>query len=55
MMALLSVLIFFQVYGYSRMLYICLNPIVAKVHGVRVAAYQYIYAGLLSFVVIFSV
>ncbi|OPY78686.1 MAG: High-affinity zinc uptake system membrane protein ZnuB [Syntrophorhabdus sp. PtaU1.Bin153] len=55
MIALLAVLTLFQVYGYNRMLYIGLNPVVAKVHRVRVAAYQYIYAGLLSFVVIFSV
>jgi len=55
MLLLLGVLTFFQVYGYNRMLYIGLNPIVAKAHGVRVAAYQYVYAGLLSFVVIFSV
>lgn len=55
MIALLAVLVFFQTYGYNRMLYIGLNPVVAKVHRVRVAAYQYIYAGLLSFVVIFSV
>ncbi len=55
MIALLTVLIIFQAYGYNRMLYIGLNPVVAKVHGVRAAAYQYIYAGLLSLVVIFSV
>ncbi|HUH96954.1 MAG TPA: metal ABC transporter permease [Anaerolineales bacterium] len=55
MIALLAVLTFFQIYGYNRMLYIGLHPVVAKVHRVRVAAYQYIYAGLLSLVVIFSV
>ncbi len=55
MIALLLVLTIFQVVGYNRMLYIGINPVVAKVHGVRVAAYQYIYAGLLSLVVIFSV
>ncbi|MGD8543484.1 MAG: metal ABC transporter permease [Desulfobacteraceae bacterium] len=55
MMALLALLVFFQSYGYNRMLYIGFNTVVAKAHGVRVAAYQYIYAGLLSFVVIFSV
>lgn len=55
MIALLAVLAFFQAYGYNRMLYIGLNPVVAKVHRVQVAAYQYLYAGLLSFVVIFSV
>jgi zinc transport system permease protein len=55
MIALLAVLIIFQVYGYNRMLAIGISPAVAKVHGVRVAGYQYMYAGLLSFVVIFSV
>jgi len=55
MIALLAVLVSFQTYGYNRMLYIGLNPVVARVHRVRVAAYQYIYAGLLSLVVIFSV
>lgn len=55
MIVLLAVLSFFQAYGYNRMLYIGLNPVLAKVHRVRVAAYQYIYAGILSLVVIFSV
>lgn len=55
MVVLLVVLLFFQVHGYNRMLYIGLSPVVAKVHRVRVAAYQYLYAGFLSFVVIFSV
>jgi len=55
MLALLAGLGVFQVYGYNRMLYIGLSPVVARVHGVRVPAYQYIYAGLLACVVIFSV
>jgi len=55
MIALLTVLLAFQSCAYNRLLYIGLSPIVAKVHGVRVAVLQYIYAGLLSFVVIFSV
>ncbi len=55
MILLLAVLVFFQVYGYNRMFYIGLNPVLAKVHRVRVSIYQYIYAGLLSLVVIFSV
>jgi zinc transport system permease protein len=55
MTLLLVALTIFQIYGYNRMLYIGLNPVVAKVHRVRVAPYQYIYAGLLSLVVIFSV
>jgi len=55
MIALFVVLMLFQAYGYNRMLYIGLNPVLAKAHRVRVAAYQYVYAGLLSLVVIFSV
>jgi zinc transport system permease protein len=55
MMLLFVVLMAFQAYGYNRMLYIGLNPVLAQAHRVRVAAYQYIYAGLLSLVVIFSV
>jgi len=55
MIVLVTVLILFQAYGYNRLLYIGFNTVVAKAHGVRVAAYQYAYAGLLSFVVIFSV
>lgn len=55
LLALLMVLLIFQAYGYNRMLYIGMNAVIAKVHGVRVAAYQYTYAALLSFVVIFSV
>ena len=37
------------------MLYIGLNPALAKAHRVHVAFYQYTFAGLLSLVVIFSV
>lgn len=55
MIALLVLLLLFQFYGYNRMLYIGFNPMIAKVHRVRVTAYQYIYSALLSFVVIFSV
>lgn len=55
MMLLFAALVLFQVYGYNRLLYIGLSPILAKVHRIRVAVYQYVYAGLLSLVVIFSV
>ena len=55
MLILLVVLLAFQTYGYNRMLYIGLSPLMAKVHDIRVANYQYIYAALLAFVVIFSV
>lgn len=55
LVGLLAVLLIFQMCAYNRLLYIGLSPVVAKVHGVPVAVFQYIYAGLLSFVVIFSV
>lgn len=40
MIALLAALTIFQVYGYNRMLYIGLNPVVAKMHGVVGASGQ---------------
>jgi zinc transport system permease protein len=53
--ALFVILMAFQAWSYNRLLYIGLNPVLAEAHRVRVAAYQYLYAGLLSLVVIFSV
>lgn len=55
MIFLFIFLVAFQAYGYNKMLYIGLNPVLAEVHRVKVAVYQYIYAALLSLVVIFSV
>ena len=55
MLALLVVLLVFQACGYNRMLYIGMHPLLAKAHRVRVALWQYLYAALLSLVVIFSV
>ncbi len=52
---LFLVLIAFQLRGYNRLLYIGLNPTLAKAHRVRVAFYQYAFAGLLSMIVMFSV
>ncbi|MCX6357407.1 MAG: metal ABC transporter permease [Candidatus Aureabacteria bacterium] len=55
LMALFAALMFFQAWGYNRMLYIGMSPALARAHCVRVAGYQYLFAGLLSLVVIFSV
>lgn len=55
LIGLFAGLMFFQVFSYNRLLYIGLNPVLARAHRVRVAAYQYVYAWLLSLVVIFSV
>lgn len=52
---LFAVIMLFQAWGYNRMLYIGLNPLLAEAHRVRVAVYQYLFAGLLSLVVIFAV
>ncbi len=53
--ALFVGLFLFQVLSYNRLLYVSLHPLLAAVHGVRARTYQYIYAALLSLVVIFSV
>lgn len=55
LIGLFLIIIAFQFFGYNRLLYIGLSAELAKAHGVRIAAYQYVYAGLLSLVVIFSV
>lgn len=52
---LLILLIVFQVLSYNKLLYLGLNPTLAKTHRVKVSLFQYLYAGLLSLVVVFSV
>jgi zinc transport system permease protein len=53
--ALALVIFIFMGLGYNRLFYIGLNHVLARAHRVKVALYQYIYAALLSIVVIFSV
>ncbi|MBU0965382.1 MAG: metal ABC transporter permease [Proteobacteria bacterium] len=55
LLLLFVAIMIFQAWGFNRMLYIGISPILAKAHRLRVAAYQYTYAALLSLVVIFSV
>jgi len=45
----------FQAYSYNRLLYIGINPTLARAHRVQVAGYQYTFAALLSLIVMFSV
>nr|WP_321465930.1 metal ABC transporter permease [uncultured Desulfobulbus sp.] len=45
----------FQVISYNHLLYIGLNPTLAKAHRVRVAIHQYIFTGLLALIVMFAV
>jgi len=52
---LLVALAAFQVVGYNRLLYVGLSQALAAAHRVRVRVYQYVFAMLLSLVVIFSV
>lgn len=48
-------MLLFQAVGYNHLLAIALNPVMARVHGIRVALWQYLFAGLLALVVMFSV
>ncbi len=45
----------FQVISYNHLLYIGLNPTLAKAHRIRVALHQYIFTALLSLIVMFAV
>ena len=45
---LFPAILLFQAVGYNRLLAIALNPVMARVHGVRVALWQYVFAGLLE-------
>ena len=53
--ALFLTVMVFQAWGYNRLLYVSLNPVVASVHRVPGALCQYLFAGLLALVVMFSV
>ena len=48
-------LLVFQIIGYNRLLYIALNPVMARVHGINVCLWQYVFSGLLALVVMFCV
>ena len=52
---LFAALMAFQAVGYNRMLYVGFNPVLASAHRVRTRLYQYVFAALLSLVVIYSV
>lgn len=52
---LCAALMAFQVFGFNRLLYVGVNPSLASAHQVPTRLYQYLFAGLLSLVVIISV
>ncbi|MCL1981031.1 MAG: metal ABC transporter permease [Proteobacteria bacterium] len=55
LMGLFVILMAFLACCYNRLLYIGLNPTLARAHRVRVAALQYLFAGLLALIVMFAV
>jgi zinc transport system permease protein len=55
LIGLFVVLMAYQAVSYNHLLYIGLNPTLAQAHRVRVAVHQYLFAGLLALVVMFSV
>ncbi|MBQ4566773.1 MAG: metal ABC transporter permease [Desulfovibrio sp.] len=55
-LALLLILgIVFQFFAYNRLFLLAVNPVMARAHGIRGALWQYLFAGLLSLVVMFAV
>ena len=52
---LLAAFLIFQFFGWNRMLHIAVNEQIAGVHRIPVALYQYLFAALLSLVVILCV
>lgn len=55
LLLLFVALMSFQVISYNHLLYIGLNPTLAKAHRIRVAIHQYIFTGLLALIVMFAV
>lgn len=55
LIALFLVLMTFQWFSYNQLLYIGFNPGLARAHRMAVNLHQYIFAGLLSLLVMFSV
>ncbi|MFZ2630733.1 MAG: metal ABC transporter permease [Desulfosalsimonadaceae bacterium] len=53
--ALFGLVMAFQAWAYNRMFYIGIHPALAKAHRVRVPLLQYLFAGLLALIVMFSV
>ncbi|HMP97730.1 MAG TPA: metal ABC transporter permease [Kiritimatiellia bacterium] len=53
--ALAVVVTLYHAWSYNRLLYIGLHPAMAGAHRVRVAAYQYSFAGLLALVIMVSI
>jgi zinc transport system permease protein len=55
LLSLFIVLLAFQIIAYNRLMLVGINPVLAEVHGIRVAALQYAFAVMVALVVAFSV
>ena len=55
LLILFVVLVVFQIFGYNKLLLVALNPVMARALNVCVPLWQYMFAGLLALVVMFSV
>ncbi|MDE5879194.1 MAG: metal ABC transporter permease [Desulfovibrio sp.] len=52
---LLALLLLFELAGWNRLLAMALSPVTARVQGIHTAFWNYLFAGLLALVVMFSV
>ncbi len=52
---LMLAVVVFQFFSYNRIVYMGLDPALAKTHGIRTAFFQYAFAGLLALTAVFSV
>lgn len=55
MALLLAALALFECFGWNRMLHMALSPVMAKVDGVAIAFWQYLFAAILALAVMFCV
>ncbi len=55
LLLLFVLVMFFQGWSYNCLLYIGLNPTIARAHRVHVALYQYAFAGILALVIMLSI
>ncbi|MCC8180591.1 MAG: metal ABC transporter permease, partial [Planctomycetes bacterium] len=55
MLAALAVVVAFNLLGNNRLVYIGLNPVLARTHGVRTGVFQYLFSALLALTAIFAV
>ena len=55
MAILLFILCIFELFGWNRMLHMALSPVMAKVDGIAISFWQYLFAAILALAVMFCV